>query len=137
MYRMRPHLPFSWMTQARHSLSLWLAILALAGQMALGAVVPGAAAPQPDDGLTPFTRVICHTGAAPFGGTPPQHGRSDCALCPLCFAASHAGAVLLPVSPHIGARAAIQINAYLAPPASAPPSRPAAIPYPTGPPRRA
>jgi len=134
---MRRHFLFSPMKQTGHWLGLWLAILALAGQMALGAVVPGAMGQQPDDGLTPFTVTICHAGAPRDGSTPAQHDRSDCTLCPLCFAASHAGAVLLPASPHIGNRPALLIDGNAAAPASAPPSRPVAIPYPTGPPRRA
>lgn len=108
---MRPH---------RTSHGLFLALLALGCQLALGATVPAAAR-----GLTSLAGygVICHvddgTGSAP---TPP-HKAPDCQLCPLCAtlatpAATLADAGSVPLPAIVARRIALPRPSSTAPPAT-------------------
>lgn len=112
---------------------LFLALLALGVQLAIGAVVP-----QPQVGLAlDELGVICHAPAAP-GETPspPPHRMPDCVLCPLCAAMAappHVLASGAPVVPRPSHVTIIAPTGWL-PPATAPPVAPLTTAQPRGPP---
>lgn len=122
------------MTQRRISASgLFLALLALVAQLALGAVVPRPAIALVLDG----GGVICHA-LAPTDGTPSpahHHRTPDCQFCPLCASLATPGIVLPGAGPHPPSP---QIVAFrrpgLPPPATAPPVRALLFAQPRGPP---
>jgi hypothetical protein len=114
-----------------------LALLAVAGQLLIGAAIPAwatLAADGPLDGIP-----ICHTAEpassdskAP-AGSPVHHG--DCALCPVCHALAAMTALPTPPAPVPPPSLVVGAGAALLPPARAPPASPVlTAAYPTGPP---
>jgi hypothetical protein len=63
-----------------HGLGLFVALLALACQLAIGASVPPTAG-----SIAPFA-VICHADSSRGVPTVPSHRGPDCQFCPLCAA---------------------------------------------------
>jgi len=116
----------------RRSLTgLFLALLALMCQLAVGATVPAAAA-QALDPLAGVAR-ICHSDD---GGQTPAHNHTapDCQLCPLC-AAFVTPAATLADTPTVPAPLAVALPlAAPAPQATAPPSTRPPETRPRGPP---
>jgi hypothetical protein len=112
---------------------LFLTLLALAAQLAFGAVVP-----RPEVGLV-FDElgVICHA-SAPSDGTPQpaqHHHTPDCVLCPLCASLATPGIVLpgAPPRPPLP-RVAVYQRPGLPPRATAPPVATVLSAQPRGPP---
>lgn len=113
----------------------WLAVLALAVQLAAGALTPFAVArAMPVLGNVP----ICHSGDTDRSGAsdnplaPPRH---DCVVCPLCHLAGHGVALPPPAPP--GLTGPLPFDARIAslPPTDAAPPRPSvAHASPRGPP---
>ena len=124
----------------RAVLGLFMAVLALLGQITLAPITPGIAA-LPDAAL--FGDVaICHSGA-PAGsdsGSPAghaQHGK-QCALCPVCHALAAAAFLPVPESEPPAPAMALAAQHTRPPPARAPPiAAVLAATYPTGPPNLA
>ncbi|HTR18291.1 MAG TPA: DUF2946 family protein [Acetobacteraceae bacterium] len=136
------------MTSRRLSSRSWLAasgfawlvvVLALLGQMAIGALVPSADPAPARHGEMAALMDICHAGMADMAGAPHHHDHHhhtpDCALCPLCVALTLPAALPAPgpelpappVLPRRGMAAAL-------PPARGPPAHTALAAYPRGPP---
>ena len=120
------------------ALGLFLAVLALFGQMSVGLAMPAPdlAGPGPA-GFGAFP--ICHAGQADDAGPASvpvtRHHGMDCALCPLCTAL--AAVAVLPVpGPPLPVPVAVVARMGAPPPARAPPVA-AVLPatFPTGPPR--
>lgn len=116
---------------------LFLAMLALAGQMALGATVaPG----EPSDaGLLELGAlgVICHADApADTDHAPSPHRHSpDCAICPLCVAMAMPATAVVASGPMLPAPTIALVGRASVPaPVRGPPSRPLLIARPRGPP---
>ncbi len=79
----------------RSVVGLWLAMAALAMQVALGAVAAG---PGMADGAgaLAFATSVCHVPAA---DTAPARHKAPCgAACPLCMAIAQAGVLLVPAT---------------------------------------
>jgi Protein of unknown function (DUF2946) len=114
-------------------LGLLLALVALAMQVAATSVMPSAGLSVSVDRLVAAS--ICHSDAADHGGTPAPHHAPDCAVCPLCQAIAHAGALL--ASPMVGFAAPalfVAKNLFARPPARAPPGHTAFATSARGPP---
>ena len=118
----------------RSPLGLLLAVLALAGQLALGTVV------LPEDteaAALGAANILCQTGAPEQPPAAPQHRRApDGALCPLAAALAMPGAILtpaplLPLPLTAGVR-----MAAVTPRPRAPPARPLRISLARAPPTR-
>jgi hypothetical protein len=115
-------------------LGLLAALLALAGQVAFGAVVPR------DDTLrAAFAELaaasfICHTDAADQKSPAPHHRAPDGALCLFCQAVAQAGILLAPVPLPFRLPTLQPVHDALPPPSRAPPSRALVAAYPRGPP---
>jgi hypothetical protein len=120
----------------RRLISLCVALLALAGQVALGGAGMRAgdmAFAASDASMT--AEVICQSGhPAETDHAPAQRHRGDCAACPVCFALAHAA--LPGRSPAASARSYLALLQPLAPPATPRPAVQDYGPpaYPTGPP---
>jgi hypothetical protein len=116
---------------------LLLAMLALAGQIAFGGLVPPVdAAESPLAGLDSLG-VICHAASEGNPGeSPAPHRHSpDCAICPLCVAMTAPAAALLSPGPMLPAPPTDTVTAESPrPPARAPPSAPPRAAQPRGPP---
>lgn len=111
---------------------LFLALLALIAQLALGGFVPRSA-----DLLALQDFPICHHDDGSGAPAAPAHHPGDCALCPLCMALSGAHAVALPAGTALPRPAVLaQLRAGLPPPATAPPVFARTTPQPRGPPAR-
>jgi hypothetical protein len=109
-------------------LGLIAALLALAGQLALGASVP-----SPALELSGFG-VICHAGGDTGGPPPPSHQAPDCALCPVC-ATLAVQAPLLAAPPMLPAPRAVRVaRRTILPPPTAPPVVALLAAQPRGPP---
>ena len=111
---------------------LFLALLALGCQLAVGATVPAAAA----QALAPLAGygVICHADDGTGGAPTPQHKAPDCQFCPLCAAFSTPSATLADV-PIVPPPVAIALPmAAPLPPATAPPATRPLETRPRGPP---
>jgi len=114
-----------------HIGSVFLALLALAVQLAVGATVP-----QPQLAALDRIAAICHAGTTPDEAPPAApHHTPDCLLCPLCatlagpsLGLAGSGPVLPPPGVTVIARAA------LPPPATAPPARQGTTAQPRAPP---
>lgn len=111
---------------------LFLALLALGCQLAVGATVPAAAA----QALAPLAGygVICHADDGTGGAPTPQHKAPDCQFCPLCAAFSTPAATLADVPvvpPPVGI--ALPVTAPR-PPSTAPPAVRLLAAPPRGPP---
>lgn len=112
-------------------------MLALLGQLSLGAAVPRTISGLDLPWLAAGEAVpICHAGTPPGDNAPsqPRHDDTDCALCPLCLALAAPAALLTPPvllpPPAILARRVAPL-----PPARATPEAAVlAATYPTGPP---
>jgi len=129
------HSPPRRLALASRLTGLMAALIALATQLALGAMLPvGASASRALDALATVA-VICHPQHAPVpGGKPKPAPQPDRALCPLMQAIAQSGAVLRPSA--IALPPPAEMAWRPAPPApSAPPhiARLAAA-YPRGPP---
>lgn len=86
------------MPRRRSVVGLWLAMAALAMQLALGAVVAG---PGMADGAgaLAFASTICHVQTAAGTDKAPARQKAPCgAACPLCLAIAQAGALLVPAT---------------------------------------
>lgn len=116
------------MSGARRRAGTWLALLALAVQLAAASVVLPTT--MPAAGVERLVAAsICHPA-----GEHDKHPPPACVLCPLCQAIAHAGAILTPpvfalFVPHLPTT-----RTGLPPPARAPPARAVAAAYPRGPP---
>jgi len=101
--------------------SVLLALVALAMQIVVGAIVP---VPAPAASLDRLVAVsICHGDAGANHGEAPSHHHSpDCAVCPLCQAIAQAGAILASPMAAFVAPALAVFRAFAQPPARAPPS---------------
>ena len=111
----------------------WLALLALAVQLAAASIVLPAAAQATASVDTLVAASICRGAPAPDGA--PQHHRPACTICPLCQAVAQAGVLLNPPLFALAAPAVQSLRAALPPPARAPPARVLASFHPRGPPR--
>jgi hypothetical protein len=115
---------------------LLLAILALVGQLALGAMVMPADAAAVAQSVAELdaASILCVGTPPPVHAPPHRHHAIDCALCPLCAAMATHG-VILSAAPSLPAPpAAIAARAALPPPARAPPAQPRRAALPRGPP---
>jgi hypothetical protein len=103
------------------TLGLLLAVFALALQLAAASVVPWSGLPAAGvDRL--IAGSLCHTAAGDDGGTPAApHHAPDCAVCPLCHAIAHAGALLAAPAVLLAAPALLVARAFRLPPPRAPP----------------
>lgn len=111
---------------------LLLALVALAMQLAAFGIVPLSGARAGLDRL--LATSICHTEAADHGGAPAPHHAPDCAVCPLCQAIAHAGAILASPMAVFAAPVPVVVRAFAQPPARAPPSLAASPATARGPP---
>jgi len=114
---------------------LLLTLFALAMQLSAASIVPFAGLPAV--GLDRLVAAsICHgDGAATdHGGTPTQHHAPDCAVCPLCQAIAHAGALLAVPAVGFATPVLLLARAFALPPARAPPGRTATATSARGPP---
>jgi len=116
-------------------------MLALAGQLLLGAIVPRGASAQDLEAirLAEGAVPICHGIPQPSDDAPapPAHHGDDCALCPLCVALTAPAILSAPPAPPLP-RIVLARHAAPLPPARAPPTLDVlATHYPTGPPRLA
>ncbi len=99
---------------------LLLALVALAMQLAVFGIVPTTGAAAGVDRL--LATSICHTDTSDQGNAPARHHAPDCAVCPLCQAIAHAGAILAsPVAAFV-APVLFVSRAFAQPAARAPPS---------------
>ena len=113
----------------------WLAMLALAVQLAAVATVPWQGMRLAAlDQLVAVS--ICHADAAgPGQRHAPTHRHAPlCLLCPFCQAMTHAGPLLVPLAPVLTPPAPALLRLAMPPPARAPPARPPGAAYPRGPP---
>lgn len=111
---------------------LFVALLALAAQLAFGAIVP-----RPEVALVlQGAGVICHTSPPGAPPQPIQHRHNpDTLLCPLCTALATPGIVLLGGAPSLSPPQLIAFHRPgLPPPATAPPSHARLAAQPRGPP---
>jgi hypothetical protein len=121
--------------QSEKFLGLLLAVMALMGQLAVGAAVP--LQDEAAERLNTFEAalILCHSGT---GSTPsqqaPLHHHFDCALCPLCQVLAHYSVVLTsaPFLPEPPAGMTLRTRGVAA--ARAPPAPAVASAYPRGPP---
>jgi len=113
---------------------LLLALVALVMQIAAASVVPFAGPAASVDRL--LAASICHSdgGATDSGGTPARRHAPDCAVCPLCQAIAHAGALLGAPMLVIAAPALLAARLFALPPSRAPPGRAASAASARGPP---
>jgi hypothetical protein len=135
-------------------------IVALAGQVAIGAVVPrddGAHASGAEFDWAPVdwapvewapvdwapvdwaqvdeATFICHAGLPTDPTRPaPAHHHIDCPICAFCQAQNHHGVILTPAPAAPLAPSALPMRARGIPPARAPPPAPLTAAYPRGPP---
>jgi hypothetical protein len=125
--------PGSW----RRIPGLLLASIALAGQLALGAIVPTDGPMQGTLSGLESLGVICHS---PGPGDPdqpstPDHRTPDCAICPLCVALAAPAMVVLVPAPVLPAPTIVLAARSSGPvQARAPPSEPLRTARPRGPP---
>jgi len=114
---------------------LWTTVLALAGQVALGAVVPGPEMGEAGRRSLPFTIAICHAGGTTDSdsGAPQPHRQGNCALCPFCLAFAQAATLSSPPLIYFHYEPTQIVALAFVPPARAPPLRHLTT-YPTGPP---
>jgi hypothetical protein len=99
-------------------LGLLLALVALAIQLAAASVVPFAALSTASvDRLAAAS--ICHDDQ---GHQPSPHHAPACAVCPLCQAIAHAGALLASPGTVLVAPILAAFRAFALPPARAPPA---------------
>jgi len=115
-------------------------IVALAGQVAIGAVVPrddGARASgvEFDWAQVDEAAFICHAGLPTDPTKPaPAHHHIECPICAFCQAQNHHGVILTPAPAAPLAPSALPMRARVIPPARAPPPAPLTAAYPRGPP---
>jgi hypothetical protein len=115
-------------------LGLLLALVALAMQVAAASIVPVAAPAAGLDRL--LAASICHADGAATdqGHAPAPHHAPDCAVCPICQAIAHAGAILAAPMVAFVAPALVAVRVFALPPARAPPSIAASARFARGPP---
>lgn len=114
-----------------HRVGAFLALLALAVQLAVASIVlPVATAATALDRLVAAS--ICHAPAAD-GSKQPAHAPA-CAVCPICQAIAQGAALLPPAVFTLHVPAAVVLRAAPPPPARAPPSSALAAAWPRGPP---
>jgi hypothetical protein len=115
---------------------LLAAIVALAGQVALGGVVPPVSAQQAQLAALSAASIICHASnnsGNDNGKTLPQPV-SDWVLCPLDHALAQVGMLLSPSPVILATPVMPALRIALMPPARAPPSHIFSTVYPRGPP---
>jgi hypothetical protein len=109
---------------------LFLVLLALATQLALGAMVPRSMFAVTAEVTPP----ICHAGGIPGDAPAAPHAPADCLMCPLCVSLV-ASAFTLPVAQVLAPdREIIVARAAIPPPSRAPPGAVALAAQPRGPP---
>jgi hypothetical protein len=112
------------------------AIVALAGQVALGAVVQRVTSPQAELAALAAVSIICHashnSGSDDGKSLPPPV--SDWALCPLDHALAHGWTLLTPSLIRLAPPTMLAARTTFTPPARAPPFRFLTSVYPRGPP---
>jgi hypothetical protein len=112
---------------------LLLAVVALTMQLAAASVVPFASPILGVDRL--LAASICHADdAADHGGAPARHHAPDCAVCPLCQAISHAGALLVAPAAGFAVPMLLVARVFVLPLSHAPPGRAASAASARGPP---
>ena len=112
---------------------LLLAVVALAIQLAAASVMPFA--PLAAAGVDRLVAAsICHTSAHDDGGTPAPRHAPDCAVCPLCHAIAHAGALLAAPAVVAAAPLLLAARAFALPASRAPPRATVSAPSARGPP---
>jgi hypothetical protein len=109
---------------------LLLALLALAMQLAFGAVIPRIAIASALAGAT----AICHADETPDEAPPTPHNPADCPICPLCVALSGPAFALTTHQALPTPRVVVVAPAVVLPPATAPPSTVELAARPRGPP---
>ncbi len=96
---------------------LILAVVALAIQLAAASVIPFTALSVA--GVERLAAAsICHSDQ---GGQPSPHHAPDCAVCPLCHAIAHAGALLAAPAVAVAAPLLLAARAFALPTSRAPP----------------
>jgi hypothetical protein len=101
--------------------SVLLAIIALAMQIAVAAIVPFAAQAGSLDRLVATS--ICHSeSGGDQGPGPVRHQSPDCAICPLCQAIGHPAPFLATPIATLIVPARVVVAVLALPPARAPPS---------------
>jgi len=109
---------------------LLLALLALAMQLAFGAVVPRIEIASTLAGAT----AICHADETSDQAPPAPHHPADCPICPLCVSLS-GPAFALTAHPALPTPRVVMVApAVVLPPATAPPSTVVLAARPRGPP---
>jgi hypothetical protein len=109
---------------------LLLALLALAMQLAFGAVVPKIAVASALAGAI----AICHADETSDEAPPTPHNPADCPICPLCMALSGPVLALTTHQALPTPRVVVVAPAVILPPATAPPSTVVLAARPRGPP---
>jgi len=112
-------------------------ILAVLGQLLLGAASGRVAAVEAETAAVIEASAICHGDGASGGqkDAPHRHHHtSDCAICPLCQTLAIPGAIIAEPPSVPAASTVARDHENARPPARAPPSAYAARPYPRGPP---
>jgi hypothetical protein len=121
--------------QTVRRLGLLAALVALAGQVAFGAIIPAEIVPRMQLAALLAGAVICHAHAPsdPSDRKSSPH-QSDCALCCLCHALARVGALLAPPLVALAPPAMLAVRRAFLPPARAPPPPTFSTTYPRGPP---
>jgi hypothetical protein len=103
-------------------LSVLLALVALAMQIAAASIVPGAAPAASIDRMVAAS--ICHSDGATGdqGGAPAPRHAPDGAICPICQAIAHAGVLLATPTAALVLPARSAFRSFVVQPARAPPS---------------
>jgi hypothetical protein len=113
---------------------LLAAILALAGQIAFGAVLADAGEISGQSATFAAATFICGPETGSGHQVPAHHHAPAGTLNPLLLALAQSGTLLAPVDPMVAAPAAPALRQAPRPPARAPPSTVLAAAYPRGPP---
>ncbi len=112
---------------------LVLAVVALAIQLAAASVMPFA--PLAASGVDRLVAAsICHAANPDDGGAPAPRHAPDCAVCPLCHAIAHAGALLAAPAVVVAAPLLLVARAFALPTSRAPPPATLSAPSARGPP---
>jgi len=116
-------------------LGVLIAAIALAGQIALGALVPQGTTPETQLAELATTSFICHSEDKPDSRDgKPHHHAPDCALCPLCQAIAQSGALIHPSAISLLVPLIAPVSNAVPPPSRATPLFGLATVYPRGPP---
>jgi hypothetical protein len=114
---------------------LFLAVIALMGQVAVGSVAPAQNMVAEQARALEAVLILCHSDNGSTPSQPnPLHHHTDCALCPLCQVLAHYNVVLTGSPPLPTPSTSMTMRARGVPTARAPPAPILVSAYPRGPP---